>query len=351
MLLSLSAMAVPATFQYSLTDLGTFGGTSIIPTSINSGGQVVGYGAVTGSGDQHAFSWSGGSLVDLGTLGQTQSWANGINDNGVIVGQAGGSSVNTTFTDNNGTFTILPGSVSQVAGINNSGVIAGATGPSGSSHAITYSGGSITQLESSFSSSVSDAINNLGQVAGTYYSSLNAPVQGFLYSGGSLTTLGSLGGSGTWVYGLNDSGQVVGSSKTGAGSWDAYLYSAGSMVDLGVGGNAYGINDAGQVVGADGNSGGAFLYQNGALTLLNDVTDFGSTSFQTLDDARAINGSGQIVGFGSTTSGVDHAFLLTPIALTPVPEPATYGIIAAVLLTGLSAVRLLRRARRPVANR
>jgi len=75
--------------QYSVTDLGTLGGSSSCANGINNNGQVVGY-TDTGSGASHAFLWtSGGGMQDLGTLGGSNSGANGINDNGQVAGWSG----------------------------------------------------------------------------------------------------------------------------------------------------------------------------------------------------------------------------------------------------------------------
>jgi probable HAF family extracellular repeat protein len=55
----------------------------------------------------------------------------------------------------------------------------------------------------------------------------------------------------------------------------------------------------------------AFLYANGAWEDLNGLT---SAPGWTLGTATAINGSGQIVGYGTVSgSTVAHAFLLTPL--------------------------------------
>src|SRR5258708_5486664 len=63
---------------YSVTDLGTLGGTYSSANAINSGGIVVGGANLTGDTAGHAFSYSGGVMTDLGTLGGNQSSAAGI---------------------------------------------------------------------------------------------------------------------------------------------------------------------------------------------------------------------------------------------------------------------------------
>jgi probable HAF family extracellular repeat protein len=83
--------------SYTVTDLGTLGGSTPIngsvPTvawDINEVGQVVGY-STTSSGEEHAFLYSGGQMVDLNSLipsdsGWTLVDARAINDGGQIVG-------------------------------------------------------------------------------------------------------------------------------------------------------------------------------------------------------------------------------------------------------------------------
>src|SRR5213076_2487032 len=73
--------------QYTVTDIGTLGGTFTQAFRINEAGQVIG-GSTTSSGDLHAFLWTQGTgMIDLGTLaGSTSSLAWGINNRGDVVG-------------------------------------------------------------------------------------------------------------------------------------------------------------------------------------------------------------------------------------------------------------------------
>jgi probable HAF family extracellular repeat protein len=79
---------------------------------------------------------------------------------------------------------------------------------------------------------------------------------GFLYSGGSYTTLDypSTFGNGTSAFGINDKGQIVGVDNTISALGNGFLYSGGSFTTLhdpsATGGTfAHGINDKGQIVG------------------------------------------------------------------------------------------------------
>ncbi|HEY9638265.1 MAG TPA: hypothetical protein V6D14_33050 [Coleofasciculaceae cyanobacterium] len=76
------------TFSYTITDLGTFGGTNSYASGINDAGQVVGYAATTSgvSGDRHAFLWENGTMKDLGAPANYFAEAGHINDRGQVVG-------------------------------------------------------------------------------------------------------------------------------------------------------------------------------------------------------------------------------------------------------------------------
>src|SRR5262249_37859544 len=55
--------------SYTITDLGTFGGTISNAYAINKSGQVAGGADLTGGTVSHPFLWYAGRLHDLGTLG------------------------------------------------------------------------------------------------------------------------------------------------------------------------------------------------------------------------------------------------------------------------------------------
>ena len=229
--------------------------------------------------------------------------------------------------------TLIPSSsgwtLTSATGINDSGQITGrGTNSAGAVHGFLYSGGSITDLGTlggNFSEGL--GINTAGQITGDSYRTGDSVVHAFRWSEATgIVDLGSLGGSaGNSVgMGINASGQVAGSSTSSATTPDfAFLYSGGKMKNLGtLGGVAsfgYAINDSDQVTGFTYLPGNlyapAFLYTPGK-GMVDANTLIPSNSGWTLDYGFAINDAGQITGRGENhTLGQQDAFLLTPISI------------------------------------
>src|SRR5436309_281657 len=72
---------------YTITDLGTLGGTDSYVNGMNNRGEVVGI-SRTPADVQHAFLFDAAGMHDLGTLGGLSSEARGVNDSGLVVGGA-----------------------------------------------------------------------------------------------------------------------------------------------------------------------------------------------------------------------------------------------------------------------
>src|SRR5262245_30377780 len=102
-------------------------------------------------------------------------------------------------------------------------------------------------------------VNDSGQIVGWYYDgSGNGGNHGFLLSGGTYTTLDSgaispsHGTPVTFAYGINDLGQIVGTTWQGTNS---FLFSGGTYTTITgdplatLGNYPSDINDAGQIVG------------------------------------------------------------------------------------------------------
>lgn len=141
-------------------------------------------------------------------------------------------------------------------------------------------------------------------VAGHRYTAASGLVA-FVWKDGVRTDF-QVFGWGTQVYGVNDSGQVVGSYRPQASVYErAFLWRAGTAVDLGTGGrtssSAMAINNQGQVVGYIGgpeatcsgwNTDRAVLWENGVLSQLEGPEPLCAGAAM----ARDINDAGDIVG-------------------------------------------------------
>ena len=303
-----SSVAVAA--QYTITDLGTLGGTSSQGFGINDSGQVTGYADLAGDAQYHAFLYDG-TMHDLGTLGGANAVGRGINASGQITGYADLTSGPTHAFLYDGTMHdlgTLGGGDSYGLGINDSGQV---TGGSYMSFYDPVSGnlaertflydGTMHDLGTLGNDSVGFGINASGQITGY------TAGQPFLYDG----TMHDLG-SGNIGYGINASGQVTG----GGGGQHTFLYD-GTMHDLGTlggfPGEGLGINASGQITGYSYTIGWegqhAFLYSGGSMVDLNTLV--GPASPWTLTAGQAINDLGQITGYGKI-GGETHAFVLSP---------------------------------------
>ncbi len=317
------AQAAPAVAHWTVTDLGTLGGTFSAGSGINNAGQVVGTSFTPGDDSEHAFLFSNGTMTDLGTLpGGSYSHGISVNAAGQVTGYAGtaGGTANRAFLYSNGTMTdlgALGGSLSAGYGINAAGQVTGSAYTSGNAaaRAFLYSGGAMISLGTlGGSNSYGYGINDAGQVTGYSDTVGNATPHAFLYSSGAMTDLGTLGGSSSYGTAINSAGQVTGYSATINGGSDAFLYGNGKLTDLGTlggtGSYGYAINSAGLVAGTSNTVGNgsphAFLYGNGAMRDLNGFNGIAGSGL-TLTDARGINDVGQITGFASN----GHAYIAT----------------------------------------
>ena len=209
----------------------------------------------------------------------------------------------------------LPGnSVAKAYALNDAAEAAGVSETPTAAIATIFSGGKATSISTLGGSvSLANAINSSGEIAGwnSYNSSASFDPQAFLYSNGSMKNINSasLFPSGTEAYGINSSGEVVGTGYLSPSNFHAFLYANGKMTDIGPPGSlqasAAAINTSGQIVGnyyLTSGSGGEFLYSNGKITTL--PVPAGSSSVS----AFAINDNGEIAGAIYPSSGIpSHA--------------------------------------------
>ena len=198
MAVAAAAPAAAAT-TYTVTDLGAGG-------------------SATNNGGSDAFLWDGKKMTDLGQqapLNGSESDAHAINDSGQVVGTYGTGSTMHAFLYSNGTMTGLPepsftgGSGCEADAINSTAQIAGScTDTTGQAHLVRWHNGEVADLGTlgtpgnwSFTQAVS--INGNGQIAGAVFMEGGA-TEGFLYSNGTITSLGSFTAAA-----INDNGQIV----------------------------------------------------------------------------------------------------------------------------------------------
>lgn len=288
------------------SDLGSLpGGANSIANAINSSGVVAGSSEnglidpVTGLPASVATVWENGRVIDLGTFGGSFSIAVAINDRNQVVG----------FAENN-----IPDPF-------NFGGLAGLPSPT-QWRATLWQDGRMQDLGTleDGTESGAGAINDRGQIVGaSFTNSVVNPSTGFptlapfLWENGRMINLGTLGGVFGTPSGLNNRGQVVGTSDLpGDQTKHPFLWKRGRLRDLGTlggsSGGANSINENGEVIGwsftANDEALDGFLWRNGVMT------DLGSVAGDGCSNANGINSRGQVVG-ESYSCSVDshHAFL------------------------------------------
>jgi probable HAF family extracellular repeat protein len=340
------AIAVPAFASgYSITDLGSLGYPTTFPAAINESGEVTGTSYLaeevpitcTDRRDKNckthperAFLYAGGEMTALGVEGGlTPIDGTALNASGEVAGTATSSHGEEAFVEQSGALTglgaLVSGGTSSAAAISDSGAVAGSSSVSeGGEHAFLYSGGKMTDLGlipgSGGSYTDATGINSSNQVVGSGDNAASDE-RAWLYSNGKMTDLGTLGGPSAAAYAINNNGEIVGSSQTVRDSEHPFLYKGARMTDLGafnLESVANAINNHGVIVGQtyelerSGNAVfHAFVYSGGHFQDLNNLIP--ARSGFVLTDAVGINNAGQIlVEAESTGNGQTHALVLDP---------------------------------------
>jgi probable HAF family extracellular repeat protein len=343
--------------RYTVTDLGTLGGTYSLAGGLSNSEWVEGYSLLPGDTARHPFLWRNGVMTDLGTLGGPNADAGYRPNDWGDLGGASETGVPDPFAEDfcgYGTnliclpivwrndikkMTPLPtlgGNNGWAAGINDQNEVAGVAENTtqeptcaGTSQVfqfkpVVWAEGRVHKLRTFPGDPVGMAwgINYWGQATG-YSGNCTTVLHALLWQNGKATDLGNLGGAmNNEGVDINNLGQVAGSSDLpGDNTGHAFLWQKSTgMIDLGTlpgdfGSDADGINDLGQVVGgswdAEGND-RAYLWQNGVMTDLNTLIPPDSPLYL-IEASGTINDWGQIAGIAlQISTGETHAFLATP---------------------------------------
>jgi probable HAF family extracellular repeat protein len=316
-----AAEASAAIALYSITDLGTLGGSFSRANAINSRGQIVGGSynrtpdpTIAGSNEVRAVLWDRGRKTDLGTLGGPDAnqingnvtGASGINDSGQVVGGA-------TY---NAEIDPACNSDAQQAGEACNHAFLWARGQ------LTFLGtlGGVTDMGNSFS--LANAINDRGQIVGASFVKTPDPnnpgkpqVHAFLWARGKMTELGALPGqlsTYSQAFAINDRGQVVGESGFRDAEGHPFIWSKGVMTDIGTQGGPTGCaqasNNEGQVVGfadttvPDSSNPGRYL-SHAFVWAGGKAQDLGRYGKDQDSQANSINDRDLIVGFSANNAG------------------------------------------------
>jgi probable HAF family extracellular repeat protein len=378
----------PEPSHYTVTDLGTLGGSYSYGYGINNAGVVSGGAATQAQTDgvsQTAFLWDRGHFFNLGTLGGDtcpgcSSEAGGPNAKGespIFSETSDPAYMGEDFCGfgthrqclgaiwKNGKMTALPtlrgGQNGQAYWTNNQGQVVGftenGTPDSTCSSSVPFQvlrfeaviwgpNGDVHELHPLKGDTVGFAfgINDKGQAVGATGLCSNtslppvhpAGVHAVLWEkDGTPTALGSLAGLAPNVAGsINNLGQVVGTSPFSDGTIHTFLWTrTRGMRDLGtlpgavvtVAPCCHTINDNGQVAGYSIDAMGNMGAFLWRNGVMSDLNALIPDSPLYLLAASSINDAGEIAGFGVNSDGDVHAFLATPRKFADITESLSHA--------------------------
>lgn len=354
----LTVAAASAQPVYSVMDLGVLPGhATSIPTQLNDRGEVIGYCAPANENfNQSAFVWRNGTMFAVGKLARgNYSVATAISPLGVIAGDGdtGNFRPQAWVTGANGLVNVFPnnGGNTHALYVDDAGTIGGYYTKSLSGWVSSWKGALWTRdprdprkyrttelpilpggLDPTSSYALPAAFNRVGQAAGNAQTDQIGQHAAFWNNDAShsivdLGVFSDQDGSSV-ANGINDLGQVVGSSHPPFGS-RAVLWSgdaAHSAIELPLlpgdnYGSAWAINNGGQILGysAYGVPGTweigpsrPVIWRDGGIFELQSLLDPLTGTGWVLTSATAINQQGQIVAIG-VRAGVTRALLLSEL--------------------------------------
>lgn len=357
------AQSPPTT--YTITDLGTLSGSESKAFSINSCGQIAGY-ATNLSNAKRPFFRPSSSLIDLGVL-SGDGMATSLNSTGYVVGHSptiGSGKRAFIWHDDNANNAndsgemkeLLPiGATGSADDINDNGRVVGwvegGGGDTLGSNAFTWDANQTPNFQiitgsPAHPSPLAHGINNAGTIVGED----STLVKGFILRNGAFIDIPAFSpGTRSHAYAVSEADHVVGQAATTNGgdfTPHAFIWTDGAgLKDLGtlsgktrsIAYNVAIVSNSVQVVGTsygnDLSDARAFVWQDldadgegiNDPTEMKDLNALLSPADATwvLQEARSINSSGQIVGFG-TKNGQTRAFLLTPPSG---PAPACFPTV------------------------
>lgn len=325
--------------NYRAVELHGLPGTFLTQASaINEQGVVAGASNTTGElGYVHGVKWHNGAIIDITGSGHGGSSASGINDAGVIVGMSdefGGNAY--YYNDVDGAVMLNPlVSTGAATDINNNGLIVGyskVAAVGNISRAVRWVNGVPEDLGSlSGTNSRAYAVNDAGVICGS--SDIPETARGddeeeddepeynvaVLFFNGEIQIVADFGGHTSTAHDINNNGEVVGESHYPfvpdvIDRPHAFYWNGGEAIDLGTlqGGFSVALAINNNGVIVGYSDGRAVRVVDGQMQDLNKYV-VASDANCVLHSARDINDAGQIVA--SSTCGTARAFLLEPVTV------------------------------------
>lgn len=308
------AAQTPSFTSFDAPDAGHGVVQGTVPWAINQSGVIAGY-YIDSSNLVHGFvRTSAGVITEFDATGLSSTYVSGINRKVQIVGNGAHPAGHTNYVHGflrnpNGNFIHID-----------------PAGPNGSQNTVNL------------------AINDSGEISGTYVDVAGGVVHGFLRSPSGVYTVvdepnavTNESGQGTFITGINASGEVTGyyndkntfviNGFTRDSSGSFQLFSApGSGTNFGAGTFASAVNTSGQVTGNFLDD--SFVSHPYLLSSAGIMTEFSITA-ATQTYALSLNDGGTVLGQYTDSNSLQHGFLFSqPANFTffsvPVPNTGTY---------------------------